>query len=106
VLPYNEIFQSGVLFLAYSFGLPVVATDVGSFREEIVEGTTGYLCRPADPVDLAMTIETYFASDLYRNLGTRRQEIKDYADVHHSWDAVAELTRNTYAELLGRRQPA
>jgi glycosyltransferase involved in cell wall biosynthesis len=106
VLPYNEIFQSGVLFLAYSFGLPVVATDVGSFREEIVEGTTGYLCRPADPADLAMTIETYFASDLYRNLSTRRQEIKDYADVHHSWDAVAELTRNTYAELLGRRQPA
>ncbi len=105
-LPYNDIFQSGVLFLAYSFGLPVVATDVGSFREEIVEGATGYLCRPADPADLATAIETYFASDLYRNLGTRRQEIKDYADLHHSWDAVAELTRNAYAELLGRRQPA
>jgi glycosyltransferase involved in cell wall biosynthesis len=43
VLPYKEIFQSGVLFLAYSFGLPVVATDVGSFREEIVEGKTGFL---------------------------------------------------------------
>ncbi len=105
VLPYNEIFQSGVLFLGYSFGLPVIATDVGSFREEIVEGSTGYLCRPADPADLARTIATYFASDLYRNLRIRRQEIKDYADVHHSWDAVAELTRNVYAELL-RRRPA
>ncbi len=103
VLPYNEIFQSGVLFLGYSFGLPVIATDVGSFREEIVEGRTGFLCRPADPADLAKTIETYFASDLYRNLGVRRQQIRDYADVHHSWDAVAELTRNVYAELLGRR---
>ncbi len=61
VLPYNEIFQSGVLFLAYSFGLPVVATDVGSFREEIVEGKTGYLCRPADPDDLA-----YGDRDLFR----------------------------------------
>jgi glycosyltransferase involved in cell wall biosynthesis len=103
VLPYNEIFQSGVLFLGYSFGLPVIATDVGSFREEIVEGETGFLCRPGDPADLARTIATYFASDLYRNLGTRRQDIKDYADVHHSWDAVAELTRNVYSELLGRR---
>jgi glycosyltransferase involved in cell wall biosynthesis len=102
VLPYNEIFQSGVLFLGYSFGLPIIATDVGSFREEIVEGSTGYLCRPADPTDLAKTIATYFASDLYRNLGTRRKEIKDYAYVHHSWDAVAELTRHVYAELLGR----
>jgi glycosyltransferase involved in cell wall biosynthesis len=102
VLPYNQIFQSGVLFLAYSFGLPVIATDVGSFREEIIEGITGYLCRPADAVDLAATIKTYFASDLYRNLATRRQEIKDYAYVHHSWDAVAELTRNVYTELLER----
>jgi glycosyltransferase involved in cell wall biosynthesis len=102
VLPYNEIFQSGVLFLGYSFGLPVIATDVGSFREEILEGQTGYLCRPADPEDLARTIERYFASPLYRHLGARRQEIKDYAEVHHSWGAVAELTRNVYAELLRR----
>jgi glycosyltransferase involved in cell wall biosynthesis len=101
VLPYNEIFQSGVLFLGYSFGLPVIATDVGSFREEIVEGRTGFLCRPADPADLARTIETYFISDLYGNLARRRQEIRDYANVHHSWDAVAELTRNVYADLAG-----
>jgi D-inositol-3-phosphate glycosyltransferase len=102
VLPYKEIFQSGVLFLAYSFGLPVVATDVGSFREEIVEGCTGFLCQPGDPAELARAIETYFASGLYRNLGTRRQEIKDYAQFHHSWDAVAELTRNAYVEALRR----
>jgi D-inositol-3-phosphate glycosyltransferase len=102
ILPYKEIFQSGVLFLAYSFGLPVVATDVGSFREEIVEGRTGFLCQPGDPAELAKAIETYFASDLYKNLKVRRQEIKDYADANHSWNAVADLTRNAYSELLGR----
>jgi D-inositol-3-phosphate glycosyltransferase len=102
VLPYKEIFQSGVLFLAYSFGLPVVATDVGSFREEIVEGRTGFLCQPGDPAELAKAIETYFASDLYKNLKVRRQEIKDYADANHSWNAVADLTRNAYAEMSGR----
>jgi D-inositol-3-phosphate glycosyltransferase len=101
VLPYKEIFQSGVLFLAYSFGLPVVATDVGSFREEIIEGRTGFLCKPRDPIDMANTIEKYFASDLYRDLKRRRQEIRDYAYAQHSWDAVGELTRNVYTELLG-----
>ncbi|MEQ9564913.1 MAG: glycosyltransferase family 4 protein, partial [Pseudomonadales bacterium] len=30
VVPYVQIFQSGLPFLAYSFGLPVLATDVGS----------------------------------------------------------------------------
>jgi D-inositol-3-phosphate glycosyltransferase len=102
VLPYKEIFQSGVLFLAYSFGLPVVATDVGSFREEIVEGRTGFLCQPGDPAELAKAIETYFASDLFKNLKVSRQELKDYANVNHSWHAVAELTCNAYAKMLGR----
>jgi D-inositol-3-phosphate glycosyltransferase len=102
VLPYKEIFQSGVLFLAYSFGLPVVATDVGSFREEIVEGSTGFLCKPGDPEDLAKAIERYFASDLYKNLKVRRQELKDYAEANHSWRAVAELTCIAYAKMLER----
>jgi D-inositol-3-phosphate glycosyltransferase len=100
VLPYKDIFQSGILFLAYSFGLPVVATDVGSFREEIVEGETGFVCRPGDDADLANTLEKYFASDLYRALVVRRQEIREYARRVHSWDAVAELTRKAYEESL------
>jgi D-inositol-3-phosphate glycosyltransferase len=102
VLPYKEIFQSGVMFLAYAFGLPVVATDVGSFREEIIEGSTGFLCKPGDPVEMASTIATYFASDLFRNLDVRRHEIKDYVNATHSWHAVAELTCSAYAKMLGR----
>jgi glycosyltransferase involved in cell wall biosynthesis len=105
VLPYKDIFQSGVLFLAYGFGLPVVATDVGPFREEIVEGNTGFLCRPGDPADLTRAIETYFESDLFKNLSSRRQQIRDYANGRHSWNVVGELTRNVYAELLQRDRP-
>jgi glycosyltransferase involved in cell wall biosynthesis len=103
VLPYKEIFQSGVLFLAYSFGLPVVATDVGSFREEIIEGRTGLLCKPGDPADLAQALRTYFASDLFKRLNPHyREAIKKHAEENHSWRAVAELTRNVYLEILGR----
>jgi glycosyltransferase involved in cell wall biosynthesis len=105
VLPYKDIFQSGVLFLAYAFGLPVVATDVGSFREEIIEGKTGFICRPDNPADLASTLKKYFSSDLYEDLSTRRGEIKDYANNVHSWSAVAELTRNAYAGMLGKPIP-
>ena len=104
VLPYNDIFQSGVLFLGYSFGLPVVATDVGSFSEEIIEGSTGFLCRPGDPRDLAVTLQRYFESDLYSNLEERRREIRVYANECHSWHAVADLTRGVYADLLGRQR--
>src|SRR5208337_1565687 len=74
VLPYRHIYQSGVLFLGYSFGLPVVAADVGSLKDDIVEGNTGFVFRPEDPVDLARTIQRYFASDLFADLKSRRQE--------------------------------
>ena len=101
VLPYAHVFQSGVLFLAYGFGLPVIATDVGSFREEVIDGMTGFLSRSCDPIDLARTIEKYFGSDLYLNLTNRRPDIRIYANAKHSWHTVGTMTREIYWNLLG-----
>ena len=101
VLPYRHVYQSGVLFLGHSFGLPVLAADVGSLKDDIVEGKTGFVFRPEDPTDLANTIERYFASDLYAELDSRRKEIRDYATERHSWDLVGRITMSVYASLLG-----
>lgn len=103
VLPYRHIFQSGVLSLGYSFGLPVIATDVGALREDIVEGKTGFVCRPEDAADLARVIEQYFSSDLYHGLSSHRQEIREYARQRYSWDLVGELTKKIYKELLDKQ---
>jgi len=102
VLPYRVIFQSGVLFLAYSFGLPVIACDVGSLSEDIVEGETGYLCKSDDSASLAEAIGKYFDSQMYRDLD-RRKKIQEFAHARHSWDVVGERTEEVYAELLGSR---
>ena len=103
ILPYTHVFQSGVIFLGYSFGLPVVATDVGSLREEIAEGETGFLCRPSDAADLERAIAAYFSSELYRNLAKRRQGIVDFAEARHSWSVVGDITTGVYAELVGQQ---
>jgi len=102
VLPYRYIYQSGVLFLAHSFGLPVLAADVGSLKDDIVEGSTGFVFRPEDTKDLAKTIDRYFSSDLYARLDMRRPNIREHAIEAHSWDKVAELTLSVYLDLLGR----
>jgi glycosyltransferase involved in cell wall biosynthesis len=103
VLPYTHIFQSGVLFLGYSFGLPAIAADVGSLREEIVEGRTGLIFRAQDSSALARAIEHYFSSDLFRQLESRRPEIKAYANERYSWSKVAAITAAVYARLLDGR---
>jgi len=99
-LPYTHVFQSGVLFLAYGFGLPVVACEVGSVKDEVLEGKTGFLCRPRDPLSLANALETYFASDLSKDLTRQRKHIQARASARNSWGVVSERTRKVYAGLL------
>ena len=100
VLPYTHVFQSGVLFLGYSFGLPAITTDVGTLREEIIEGETGFVCKPRDSSDLAHKIDKYFNSELFRDLDNRRLKIKEYANERYSWTKVVAITTAVYSNLL------
>lgn len=100
VLPYTRIFQSGVLLLGYGFGLPVIASNVGSLREEIVEGKTGFVFKPQDSSDLANTIAKYFESELFKHLESHRLEIKQQANERYSWSKVAAITTSVYSTLL------
>ncbi|HTQ58915.1 MAG TPA: glycosyltransferase family 4 protein [Candidatus Solibacter sp.] len=102
ILPYKEIFQSGVVFLGYSFGLPAIIADVGSLKDDVVEGKNGFVFCPEDPNDLARAIEQYFRSDLFADLNTRRQVIRDYALQRHSWAIVGQQTLNIYQTLSGK----
>jgi len=103
VLSYTHIFQSGVLFLAYNFGLPVLAADVGAFKESVVESQTGFIFRPKDARDLARVIQRFFESDLYRDLPVRRKEIRAFAAENYSWNSAASHILHVYSRLLGTR---
>jgi D-inositol-3-phosphate glycosyltransferase len=102
-LPYVEIFQSGVPFLAYSFGLPVIATDVGSLREDVIEGATGMICRPRSAADLAEAVIAYFRSELFQQLERRRAMIREFAMQRYSWAKVAAITMAAYLQLLDEK---
>jgi glycosyltransferase involved in cell wall biosynthesis len=99
VLPYVHIFQSGVLFLAYSFGLPVLTADVGSMKEDVIEGETGFVFAPQNSDDLAKRLREYFNSPLYKDLDVRRRWISDFANRQYSWDALADATCLVYDVL-------
>ncbi len=101
VLPYRSISQSGVHFLSYSFGLPVLASDVGSFKEEdIIPGKTGFIFKAEDSNDLKKTIIKYFDSELYKDIDNQRSKIKNWALGTYNWDNIAITTINCYKKLI------
>lgn len=58
VLPYTEFHsQSGVLADAYTFGRPLVVTDVGALGETVRADGTGWVARPKDPEHLARVLD-------------------------------------------------
>ena len=98
-LPYRDIYQSGVLFLAQSFGLPVLASDAGSLKDEVVEGWNGFTFGRESDAELAEAIDRYFESDLYAEIEGRRSEIRDRATRKHSWSTIARVTAEIYHGL-------
>ena len=98
VIPYLSVFQSGVPFLAFSFGVPVIATDVGSLRDDVTS-ETGLLCSPKDAADLARAITDFYRSGIDWASSAVRARIRRLAEESHSWETVSERTTAVYASL-------
>jgi glycosyltransferase involved in cell wall biosynthesis len=64
VLPYYRATQSGVVRMALSNGLPMVASTAGGLSEAVRENITGLLFPPGDPDALANQIVSYFTNNL------------------------------------------
>jgi D-inositol-3-phosphate glycosyltransferase len=60
VLPYLSATQSGIVQIAYNFNKPVIVTDVGGLGEVVLDGITGYVVPPNDPVALAEAIGKFY----------------------------------------------
>jgi glycosyltransferase involved in cell wall biosynthesis len=85
---------------AMAHGRPVVATTVGGLRDLVVDGETGIVVPPRDPVALRTALTKLLADrDLRRRLGSAGRE---RARAGFSWDAVTDATLAAYSEAAGR----
>ena len=90
VLAYRDVFSSGALLLALSFGLPVVAPDVGTAAELLVDGA-GELFAPEG---LTAALESMRRAD---------QDARGRAAVavarRYEWDRVGSETGALYRRI-------
>ena len=97
VLPYEKIYQSGVVQLAYGFGIPVVVTNTGGLPEVVEDGGNGYIVPVGDVDKLADSIMKILKDDsLQVRMGLRSLEL---AKTRFNWETIAEKTISVYQEL-------
>ncbi len=101
VLPYVTATQSGIIQIAYSFGVPVVTTSVGGLPEVVEDGKTGYLVPPSDSWAIARAVLTYY----------RQREQWDFPSAiaryvrRFSWEAMVATIEQLYRSAAPRGHP-
>jgi glycosyltransferase involved in cell wall biosynthesis len=83
-LPYRNIYQSGLMFLGARFGIPIVATDVGSLRDFLSHGF-GTITQSNDVAGICQGLTAFFAAQPASNRQETAMRAKQF-----SWERICE----------------
>ncbi|GAA2424293.1 glycosyltransferase [Actinomadura vinacea] len=61
VLPYRTATASQNVWMAYEYGIPVIATRVGGFPDQVRDGVDGLVCDPDDAGSLTDALKRFYA---------------------------------------------
>lgn len=96
VFPYRNIEASGVLHLVLPLERWIVASDVGAFRELVLDGVNGERTPAGDPERLA--------DALTASIGRRPDPVRRVEAP--GWNEIGRRTREVYEEALASRPTA
>ena len=103
VLPYplSTGGHSGVLTIAFSFGKPIIVTNVGDFPNIVKNGREGFVVPPKNPRALADALIKILEDDKLRKK-MERNALKKAEEL--SWDNIAKMHIKVYEEVLNERR--
>lgn len=96
LLPYRDVTQSGPLYIALNYNLPVIASDLPGFNSHITDGVNGFLFKDSDPVALKeKIIEVYNRKDL----DTIKSNLKEYTKKHFEKNHIRDKYMLMFKEI-------
>ena len=100
VLPYKQIYQSGIIHLAFGFGLPTICSNTGGLPDVVEDGKNGFLFEPGDVKALAeLLIKVLNDQALAQRLGAASKN----STAKFSWPSIADKTLEIYGVLDKRK---
>lgn len=98
VCPYKDATQSGVVSSSFALGKAVVASNVGALSDMIIDGITGKLVEPKDPLLLANAIDVLLSNDNLLKQMTDNINVF-YRNGEMSWNKIATRYINGYKQI-------
>ena len=90
ILPYKHIDQSGVVFLAWRFGLPIIAFDVGSLSD-YVDGESGIIIKNRSPESLTDALNDFVETKTKYSMDAIREKADKF-----TWNEVVKAILPLY----------
>jgi glycosyltransferase involved in cell wall biosynthesis len=94
-LPYRGGSASFNVALAHRFGLPVVATDVGTFARDIRNGIDGYVVPPEDPDALARALTSLSDPEIYQEM----RSMVPFVDGAEEWSRYIDVVEGFLPDI-------
>jgi glycosyltransferase involved in cell wall biosynthesis len=92
VIPYTRASQSGVTHIGMSFGLPIIASDVGGIKEGLQQYDGTILIKPQDSTEITDKLIDIFSNRNHYSV----PENLNWDRISEKWLMLFRKTRNSY----------
>lgn len=103
VLPYEQITQSGPMMISYNYNLPIIASDIDSFKERIEDGKNGYLFKTNSIDDLRRVLETCIDQNEYE-YNNIKDNMKSFVEQEYSQKIIIQKYCNMLDSFIAKNE--